>query len=173
MGQAGQGKRREAGLNLKKLLVLFFALICGCRAPGLAPVYVVNELAPTRTLRALVDYRVPAVAARDPRTGESRGVGVDLARELSWRLDLPIEFVAYDSAAKLAPGAPWDVALVSLDAARAAKLVYTEPYMTVDGAEQVIAMPLDHQLAAGYVRRFVEEAKTSGFLAAAIERSRR
>ena len=72
------------------------ALLCSCRAPGLAPLYVKHELAPSGTLRAAINFGNPVLAQRDPVSGEPRGVSVDLARELSWRLNVPVEFIPYD-----------------------------------------------------------------------------
>src|SRR5256712_13991127 len=64
------------------------------------------DLAPTGKLRAGVNYGNFILAVKDPASGESRGVAIDLMRELAKRLGVPAEVVAYDSVAKLGDAAP-------------------------------------------------------------------
>ena len=52
-----------------------------------------SDLAPTATLRAAINFGNPVLAQKGPATGEPRGVSVDLARELSRRLALPVELI--------------------------------------------------------------------------------
>ena len=71
------------------------------------------ELAPTGTLRAGINYGNVILARKDPATGESSGVAIDLARELGRRLDVPVTIVAYDSVGAMVDGAKagaWDIA---------------------------------------------------------------
>ena len=65
-----------------------------------------TDLAPTGTLRTGINYGNFILATKDPTTGESRGVAVDLAQELGRRLGVPVEIIAYDSVAVMGAAAP-------------------------------------------------------------------
>lgn len=97
---------------------------------------VVRELAPSGTLRVAINYGNPVLAQRDPATGAPRGVSVDLARELGRWIAVPVSFVTFDAAGKvvaaLAAGA-WDVAFLARDPARATELLFTTPYVIIEG----------------------------------------
>jgi len=58
-------------------------------------------IAPRGPLRAAINLGNPVLAQRDPRTGELRGVSVDLARELARRLDVHDFFPWTDDAGPL------------------------------------------------------------------------
>jgi polar amino acid transport system substrate-binding protein len=95
------------------------------------------DLAPTGKLRAAINFGDTILAARDPSTGEPRGVSIDLSRELARRLDVPVQFVTYDSAGKVVEGlksGAWDIAYVAIDPARAVDISYTAPYVVIEGA---------------------------------------
>src|SRR5258706_14834241 len=79
------------------------ALICAylhaaCGTPGTPPRDVVVELAPTGKLRAAINLGNGVLAQKDAKTGELTGISVDLAKELAWRLMVPVELVPYDAA---------------------------------------------------------------------------
>lgn len=95
-----------------------------------------NELAPTGTLRVGINYGNPVLAKRDPKSGELRGVAVDLARELARRLALPIELVGFDAAGKMFEAVKtggWDVAFLAVDPGRAGVVDFTAPYIEIEG----------------------------------------
>jgi polar amino acid transport system substrate-binding protein len=97
----------------------------------------VSDLAPTGKLRAAINFGNPVLAAKDPATGEPRGVSVDLARELARRLRMPLEMVTYAAAGRVVDGlqaGEWDVAFLAIDPARAVDIGYTEPYVVIEGA---------------------------------------
>src|SRR6266850_8437021 len=78
-------------------------------------------LAPTGALRVGINYGNFILATRDPATGESRGVAIDLARELAGRLGVPVEIVAYDSVAVMVDAAragAWEIAFLGSDPER-------------------------------------------------------
>src|SRR5688572_18637309 len=58
-----------------------------------------TDLAPTGTLRAGINYGNFILATRSAATGESRGVAIELSRELARRLTVRVDIVAYDSVA--------------------------------------------------------------------------
>ena len=118
------------------LLLAALALLGSCRPVGMAPNYIVIELAPTGNLRAAINYGNTVLAGKDPQTGEARGISVDLAKELAWRLNVPLEIVPYDAAGKVTADAKsnkWDVAFVAIDPARAIDLGFSEPYVIIEG----------------------------------------
>lgn len=124
------------------LLLVGLVLLGSCRAVGYAPMYIVNELAPNGTLRAAINYGNTVLAQKDPKTGEPRGVSVDLARELAWRLQVPLDIVPYDAAGKVSADARsnrWDVAFYAIDPKRAEDVAFTAPYVIIEGGYAVPA----------------------------------
>jgi polar amino acid transport system substrate-binding protein len=97
---------------------------------------ITKNLAPAGKLRAGINYGNPVLARRDPASGELHGVAVDLSRELSRRLELTMEVIAFDSAGKLFDAAKigaWDVAFLAIDPGRAAEVDFTAPYVEIEG----------------------------------------
>jgi polar amino acid transport system substrate-binding protein len=95
-----------------------------------------SELAPTGKLRIGINYGNPVLATRDPRSGEIRGVAVDLAHELGTRTGLPIEVVAFESAGKMFEAVKtrkWDVAFLAIDPGRADEIDFTAAYIEIEG----------------------------------------
>ncbi len=94
-------------------------------------------LAPSGTLRAAINFGNPVLAQSDPATGEARGVTVDIAHELGRRLHVPVQLVTFDAAGKvfaaLATDA-WDVAFLAIDPKRATEIVFTPPYVVIEGS---------------------------------------
>jgi polar amino acid transport system substrate-binding protein len=114
-------------------------------APWVAPQQMSNairsELAPSGKLRAGINFGNALLTARDPN-GAPRGIAVDLAMELGRRAGVPVEVVAYDSAATMADGAKagaWDVAFLAADPARAGEIDFTAPYVEIDSTYLVPA----------------------------------
>jgi len=94
-----------------------------------------TDLAPTGTLRVGINYGNFILATRDGATGESRGVAVDLTRELARRLGVPFAIVAYDSVAVMvdaAPGNTWDIAFLGSDPAREKLIDFTAAYLEIE-----------------------------------------
>jgi polar amino acid transport system substrate-binding protein len=101
-----------------------------------------KEFAPTGTLVAGVNFGNPVIAQQDPAGGEPRGVGPELARELARRLGVPIKYVVYDTAGKMADAGKqgaWDVAMLAVDPARAKDISFSEPYVLIEGTYMVRA----------------------------------
>jgi polar amino acid transport system substrate-binding protein len=160
----------------RKSLLLLAVVLGACRPVGQAPMHIAVELAPTGQLRAAINFGNPVLAQKDPATGEARGVSVDLARELSWRLAVPLDIVPYDAAGKVTADATknkWDVAFFAVDPQRAEDVAFSAPYVIIEGIEQVMATPKDRERSIEYLRKFVEEQKANGFVAAALARSGR
>ncbi len=95
-----------------------------------------SDLAPTGKMRVGINYGNPVLAAKDPSSGELRGVAVDLARELGRRVDLPVELVGYDAAGKMVEGlktGAWDIAFLAVDPGRETEISFTSPYIEIEG----------------------------------------
>ena len=95
-----------------------------------------REFAPSGTLVAGVNFGNIVIAQKDPAGGAPRGVGPSLARELAQRLGVPISYVTYDTAGKMADAVKagaWDVAFLAVDPARAGDIAFSKPYVQIEG----------------------------------------
>lgn len=95
-----------------------------------------KELAPSGKLVAAINFGNTVLAQKDPVTGEPRGISADLARELARRLDVPLEFVTFDTAGKVSDAASagvWNVAFLAIDPKRAEEITFTAPYVLIEG----------------------------------------
>ena len=102
-----------------------------------APSAVVAELAPTGRLRAAINFDNPLLASRDADTGEPGGVSVELARELARRLGVAVDYVPYFAAGKVIEGVKervWDICFLAIDPVRAEQILFTPPYVVIEGA---------------------------------------
>ncbi len=93
-------------------------------------------MAPTGVLRVGVNLGNPVIAQRDPAGGEPRGVGPALGREIARRLGVPVRFVPFDTAGKMADAVKagaWDVAFLAVDPARATDIAFSAPYVHIEG----------------------------------------
>ena len=132
---------------MKKLFLALCLLVSACAAPGSAPPDIVQALASSGALRA-------AVAPNDP-------VSHEVATQLARRLGVPLVLTTFD--------ARYDVAFALPEAARAAQLDFTAPYLVLDGRPRVIAIARGREQAGDYVRNFLDEMKATGVIAQAIE----
>jgi polar amino acid transport system substrate-binding protein len=96
-----------------------------------------RSLAPSGTLRAAINFGNPVLAQRDPASGEPRGVSADLAREVSQRLGVPLQFVPFNGAGFVTDAVKsgaWDIAFLAIDPGRAEGISFTPPYVVIEGA---------------------------------------
>ena len=101
-----------------------------------------TDLAPTGTLRAGINYGNFILATRSAATGESRGVAIDLSRELARRLTVPVDIVAYDGVAMMVDAAKtgaWDIAFLGIDPAREGEISFTAAYLEIEASYLVPA----------------------------------
>jgi polar amino acid transport system substrate-binding protein len=99
-----------------------------------------QELAPQGVLRAAINFGNPVLAQKNPESGEPCGVTVDLARELANRLEVPIKLVLFDAAGKVFEAIQsnaWDIAFLALDPVRAKEILFTAPYVIIEGTYMV------------------------------------
>jgi polar amino acid transport system substrate-binding protein len=97
----------------------------------------VAELAPRGRLRAAIHFGNPILAARDPAGGEPRGVSVDLARALAERLGVPLQIVTFEAAGRVVAALKddgWDVGFMAIDPVRGREILYSPPYVIIEGA---------------------------------------
>lgn len=95
-----------------------------------------SQLASAGVLRAGINLGNPVIAQADPAGGDPRGVGPDLARELARLAGVPLRFVIFDSAGKMAAAATrdvWDIAFLAADPARAHEIQFSAPYLHIEG----------------------------------------
>jgi polar amino acid transport system substrate-binding protein len=100
------------------------------------------ELAPSGTLRAGINYGNFILATKDAATGESRGVAIDLTRELAARLGVGFELVAYTSVAAMVDAAQtgaWDIAFLGIDPAREGEIAFSAAYLEIEATYLVPA----------------------------------
>ena len=118
------------------------------------------DLTPTGTLRAAINYGNFILATKDPATGQSRGVAIDLAQELAGRLGVAVEIVAYDSVAVMGDAAPsgvWDIAFLGSDPQREALMSFTAAYLEIE-ATYLVPGPSPLRTAAEVDREGVRVA---------------
>lgn len=127
--------RAGSARGMPWLLLAAAMLLASCATvPEITPA-VRRDLAPTGKVRAAINYGNPLLAAKDKATGETRGVAIDLLNELGRRLGVPVEIVAYNTAAAMGDAAAsgaWDVAFLGSDPARAAQMDFTAAYLEIE-----------------------------------------
>jgi len=121
---------------IRLTVLLAISLLGACAgAPALSPL-VVEDLAPTGKLRAVINYGNPILAKKDA-AGQPFGVSVDLARELARRLGVQVELITVPAARQaveiLAAGRV-DVGFFAIDPERGVDTAYTGPYVQIEGA---------------------------------------
>lgn len=114
---------------------LLALLLGGCAGtPAAPPSETRQALAPTGKLR--VAFLVaPLYAAKDPASGEFKGVAIDLGKDLAGRMGVPLEPIGLSNPGAVIRGAgagEWDVALMGINAERAAVMDFSPPYMEVE-----------------------------------------
>ena len=147
------------------IAALGLSFIAGCTSSPRVPDAARSELAPTGELRAGMNLGNVLFTTTDAATGELRGVGVDLMRELASRLGVPVTFVIYASPGDVADAVDkdaWDVAILAIAQARAQTIAFS-PAMTEIEATYIV-----HNDSA---LRSVAEVDASGVRIAAPEKA--
>ena len=100
----------------------------------------VSAFAPSGTLRASINLGNPILANKDAATGEPVGVSIDLAREFARRLGVGIELVVFEKAAASVDAVKSekaDIGFFAIDPARSEGLLFTAPYVLIEGSYMV------------------------------------
>ncbi|MGH8745384.1 MAG: transporter substrate-binding domain-containing protein [Burkholderiales bacterium] len=101
-----------------------------------------TALAPSGTLRVGLNMQNFLLVNKDPKSGKPFGIVPDLARELGRLAGLPLEFIAFDRAGKLAEAVQqgaWDVAFLAAEPARAKEIEFSPAYLEIDATYLVPA----------------------------------
>jgi len=111
-------------------------LLTGCAGIGTSPTTEVRQaLAPTGKLRVGLQLGSPHNVIQDPASGEMKGVGFDLGKELARRIGVPFEPVLYPSVGALLEGGKsgaWDVAFVGFSPARAKEWDFSALHLEIE-----------------------------------------
>src|SRR5687767_6499266 len=124
-----------------------------------------RELAPSGKLRVGLNYGNFLLVLKDAPDGTPRGIAPDLGRELGKRLGVPVEFVRFDAAGKLADAVKanaWDVAFLGAEPQRAAEIAFTAPYLEI---------PVTYLVPAGSPLRTIADVDREGVRVAVAEKS--
>jgi polar amino acid transport system substrate-binding protein len=124
-----------------------------------------SELAPSGTLRVGVNHQNFLLVTPGSSSTEPRGVAPDLGRELGRRIGVPVQFVSFDAAGKLADGVrtgAWDVAFLGAEPQRAAEIAFTAAYLEI---------PATYLVPAGSPLRSIADVDREGVRVAVAEKS--
>jgi polar amino acid transport system substrate-binding protein len=127
--------------RLASLAILVVAL-AGCSNMRPVAPAARAELAPRGKLRVGLIMSNQVLVSKDARTGELRGVTVDLGQALARRLGVPFEAVQYPNPVALVKSFnedQWDIAFLAYDPARAQEVAFSPAYMVVDNSYLVLA----------------------------------
>src|SRR5438445_764570 len=85
-----------------RLAIVLVLVLSACATTPQPPSAARSELAPTGKLRVGINVQNFLLVNKERSGGEYSGIAVILGRELGKRLGVPVEFVAFDTAGKLA-----------------------------------------------------------------------
>ncbi|CAJ1328366.1 unnamed protein product [Effrenium voratum] len=104
------------------------------------PAEVAKEMAPTGKLRVALNMRNNLLVSGKSPSGEPEGLAPSMGKAFAEKLGVPVEYVPYESADKLADDAKedkWDVAMIGADPARAEFIDFTPPYCQIEATYAV------------------------------------
>src|SRR5262249_48679292 len=123
------------------------------------------ELTPTSKLRVGINYGNFLLVTSYSAGSERRGPAPDLARELGRRVGATVEFVAFETAGKLADAVKtgvWDVAFLGAEPQRANEIAFTAAYLEI---------PATYLVPAGSPIRSIAEVDRDGIRIAVSDKS--
>jgi polar amino acid transport system substrate-binding protein len=124
-----------------------------------------SELTPTGKLRIGINYGNFLLVTSYSPGADPRGPAHDLGRELGRRLGVAVEFVAFETAGKLADAVKtgvWDVAFLGAEPQRANEIAFTAAYLEI---------PATYLVPAGSAIRSVADVDRDGVRIAVSEKS--
>jgi polar amino acid transport system substrate-binding protein len=124
-----------------------------------------SELAPSGRLRVGLNTQNFLLVTSHAPGAEPRGPAPDLARELGRQLGVPIDFVLFDTAGKLADGVKtgaWDVAFLAAEPQRAGEIAFTAAYLEI---------PATYLVPAGSPLRTLADVDREGVRIAVADKS--
>jgi len=118
------------------MTAIFGLFLTGCASINTAPTPEAREaLAPTGKLRVGLQLGSPHNVIKDSTSGEMKGVGFDLGKELARRMAIPFEPVLYPSVGALlesGKSGAWDVAFVGYSPERAKEWDFTALHLEME-----------------------------------------
>jgi polar amino acid transport system substrate-binding protein len=118
------------------VIAIIGTLLAGCAGTALAPSPETRQiLAPTGKLRVGLYPGTPTSIIRDQASGEPRGVGYELGKELARRLGVPFEPVVFSKNAEVlaaVKSGQVDAAFTNASAARSKEMDFTTPYLEIE-----------------------------------------
>ena len=118
------------------LMIAILLLLTGCAGISTAPTPEARQaLAPTSKLRVGLLLGSPTMVIRDSASGEMKGVGFDLGKELARRMGVPFEPVLYPSIGALldsGKSGDWDIAFIGFSPARTKDFDFTALHLEVE-----------------------------------------
>ena len=124
-----------------------------------------SELAPGGKLRVGLNYGNFLLVLKDGPGGEPRGIAPDLGRELAKRVGVPLEFLRFDQAGKLADAVKdgkCDVGFLGAEPQRANEIAFTAAYLEI---------PVTFLVPAGSPIRAIADVDREGVRIAVADRS--
>jgi polar amino acid transport system substrate-binding protein len=109
----------------------------------------VADLVQSGKLRVGLGLGTPALALKDPKTGEVRGPPLDLASALAMKIGVQLEPVEYPRPGAVLQGVQnneWDVTFLVAAPARLAQADFSPPYMQTDDTYLVSAGSAKHSV---------------------------
>src|SRR5438094_9772541 len=94
-----------------------------------------SDVAPGGKLRAGINYTHFGLFRKDPEGEEPQRIALELAREVGRRLDLPVEFVAFETAGRMAEAVnsgTWDIAFLANEPERAQQILFSPAYLEIE-----------------------------------------
>jgi len=124
-----------------------------------------SELTPSGKLRVGLNYGNFLLVLKDGPGGEPRGIAPDLGRELGRRLGVPVEFLKFEQAGKLADAVKdgkCDVGFLGAEPQRASEIAFTAAYLEI---------PVTFLVPAGSPIRSLADVDREGVRIAVSDRS--
>jgi len=126
--------------SARRSVYTFFAIVvsmlaaCASTPPAPAP-EIRQALAPTGKLRVGMYPGSPTSMIRDPKTGEMKGVTVELGQELARRLGVPFEPVVFQRPAEIVEAVKSgkaDITFTNASSSRAKLMDFTPPLLDIE-----------------------------------------
>lgn len=95
-----------------------------------------SHFAPTGVMRVALNHGNRILVGRTI-AGQPEGISVDLARALARHVGVELTFVNYDRAVDVSNAATedaWDVCFLAVDPERARTIIFTAPYVRIEGS---------------------------------------
>lgn len=96
-----------------------------------------KQIAPTGTLRAVINLGNPILANKENTTGQPVGLSVDLAQALAHKFNLPLQLIPVTSAAQSVEAVTQgraDIGFFAIDPIRGKGIQFTPAYVLIEGS---------------------------------------